>query len=499
MPRRPEYLAIAAALACACSSPPSVGPVADAGELPDAGDARLDAGGSSDASSGGADGGTDAGADAGWSAALVLPAVACSDLVDQVYVTPPLPPSSDAARGDVIRCAPDFTYDLAGVEAELAAAGDTDVTATTGVSVWRVAFRTTRSVGSGASSARVYLPSTPRQGPLPIIVASHPTEGIADTCAPSKSAASNRDLALPWAALGYAVIVPDFAGLGNEGAQGYLDSRDTAYSVLDGARALRKLLFPGAFSNQVVVVGYSQGGGAALSAQALAPTYGAGGDLAAVVVFAPQWPARLDSFGMLRMLADPNGLTIAYGVTKPVVHVMRTYAFYATRGGETDGGLGFPAAKAAGLKSAVESTCTIALGGAVQGTSPFVRDLIDDGLRTSLLACAADPAGTGCVEPGRSFHAFLVLNEVTPVATGAPILYVQGLGDLIMPAAEEAACNLGTLADAGVFPQVCTDASASHVDVVSRNIGFATRWVSARLAGAAPPTCSGAGMPDCIP
>ena len=139
-------------------------------------------------------------------------------------------------------------------------------------------------------------------------------------------ATSNRDLALPWAGLGYAVIVPDYAGLGNEGAQGYLDNRDQAHSLLDGARALRKLLSPGALSSDILAVGFSQGGGAVLSAQALAKSYGADGELVGAIVFAPEWPTRMNSFGFLDLLENPDELTILTGISANVVAVMRSYA-----------------------------------------------------------------------------------------------------------------------------------------------------------------------------
>ncbi len=113
---------------------------------------------------------------------------------------------------------------------------------------------------------------------------------------------------MPWAATGHAVITPDFTGMGNEGVQAYLNNRDQAYAVLDGARALRKLFQPGTFSDQVAIAGFSQGGGASLSAHALAKSYGAGGTLAAVVAYAPQWPVRDDSFAFVDLVTKPTTL-----------------------------------------------------------------------------------------------------------------------------------------------------------------------------------------------
>jgi len=438
--------------------------------------------------------------DAGWDPALATPALPCADSVDSVYVTPTsLPTFTDSVRGDIVTCAQDIYFDVPATQQELDATGVVGVKAVSGVSFYRIAYRTTRRTDPGVGTARVYVPETPKAGPLPVIVAGHPSDGVSDDCAPSKDATSNRDVAMPWAALGYAVIVPDYAGLGNEGVQGYLDNRDTAHSLLDAARALRKLFKPGAFESRVIMVGYSQGGGGVLSAQALERTYGAGGPITAAIVFAPQWPTRINSLGMVTMLQSPTSLTITFGITKPPVLEMRLYAYYSNSLGLTHGADGFPAAKKTNMKNSLDSTCLKALGGAVQGIAPHVSDLIDDTLRTGFLACVVDSTSAGCVDPGKTLYTDLLANQLTADPSGAPVLYIQGLSDTIMPPNEEAACNIDKLKADGLTPQVCTDQPAQHTDLVERNIAFAIRWAEARLAGLALPTCSAAGMPACKP
>ena len=130
-----------------------------------------------------------------------------------------------------------------------------------------------------ASQGRNSLPDVARESPLPLIVVAHPSEGVADGCAPSKKDDALREVALPWAARGYAVIATDDAGLGNAKTQGYLDNEDSAHSLLDSARALRKLVAPGQLSSQIVLVGYSQGERVVLSAQGLSSAYGSGGQV----------------------------------------------------------------------------------------------------------------------------------------------------------------------------------------------------------------------------
>jgi predicted esterase len=375
-------------------------------------------------------------------------------------------------------------------------------TMTSGVSTYRIAFRTWRSTGAaGASTARVYLPTTPRALPIPVLVAAHPTDGIADSTAPSMDPSSNEDLALPWAGLGYAIIVPDYAGLGNEGVQGYLDNHDQAYSVLDGARALRNFISAGALSSQVAIIGYSQGGGAALSAQALASSYGAGGDVAAVAVMAPEWPTRWNSFGFQSMLENPTELTIQTGISFNVVEVMRTYAYFSNYVGSVHADDAYPSGQRTSFDGAINSLSQVPLGGFLQANALHVGDFIDDAFRTSLLACihngASDP---GCVAPGKGYFDFVTKDQVVPDASGAPVLFVQGLADYVMPAPSEGACNVAYLASHGVTPQVCVDPAAQHETVVGRNMDFVIPWVQARLAGQDPPACTATGiMPPCIP
>jgi dienelactone hydrolase len=437
------------------------------------------------------------------------------DTLANVYVTPSnLPPAMPSTRGDILRCAFDSTLPLTTVASEVLAKG-VMTTMLTSVSIYRVEFRTTRGDGSdGASSARVYLPTTSAKLPLPVITIGHPTDGIAQSCAPSTDLTSNEDLALPWAGLGYVVIVPDYAGLGNGGIQSYLDNHDQAYSVLDGARALRKLLPAGALSDSVLAVGWSQGGGAVLSAQALAKSYGSGGTLAGVIAFAPEWPSRLNSFGFVSELQNPTELTIATGISEDVVTVMGMYAYFYNRVGPTHADDGFPAAKRAQIDSAVTTLCQTPLGLNLQINEPLVGDLFDPTFNATMLACIdggldggvadgggdAGDAGPGCVDPGRSYYEFLQQNILTADPNGPPMLYVQGLADVIMPPASEAACNLVKLAKDGVTPQVCVDAQALHTNVVGRNMDFALSWAFALLGNEALPTsCPSTGLPACTP
>lgn len=491
-------LAVVLLLASACG-PGTIPPVTDAGDpVDDAGIAVTeDAGFEPDA--GIPDAGQplpDAGtlpADAGIPNAAA-PDLACGDAPNDVYVTPPgSPPTDDSSRGDRVRCGWEKTLSLADVQKKIS-------TATSAVAIFRISYWTKRGNGAWAiGSARVWLPQTPLAYPLPIIVIAHPSVGVADNCAPSKEAEGTFGLALPWAGKGYAVIAPDFAGLGTDGIQAYVDNRDTGQSTLDAARALRKLHTPATFDQRIAMLGYSQGGGAVFAAQSLEKTYGSGGKLTAVVGIAPQWQSRLDSFGTISMLRKPTALTITTGVTKPVISVMRQYGYFATYLGASRAGEGFAASDRAAMVNALDTMCLIGFGGWVQGTHVRLGDLVDEGLRSSTLACLDTPADPACKEPGKSYLQYLRDNLVAPDAQGASVLYVQGMLDTVMPVGEEAACNVPRLQQAGVDLLLCADSGGNHANIVDRQGDFALRWAEAKLSGTQPPTCAATQLAPCPP
>jgi pimeloyl-ACP methyl ester carboxylesterase len=125
-----------------------------------------------------------------------------------------------------------------------------------------------------AVSGAYFVPKgTPPAGGWPLVAWAHGTTGIADICAPSWTPRSKRDTSYlsAWIGQGYAVVATDYQGLGTPGPHPYLVVRAEAYSVLDSIRAVLKS-FPN-IANRIVVIGQSQGGGAAVAAAGIAPHY----------------------------------------------------------------------------------------------------------------------------------------------------------------------------------------------------------------------------------
>jgi dienelactone hydrolase len=431
----------------------------------------------------------DAAIDADLTGPTDVPAVPCTDSFATVYAATP----GTGPLGTILACAPDEALDLAAVQSAVGSG----VAVTSSVKQYRIAYQTRRGDGAAAvSTARVYLPTTPRARPVPIVVAAHGSVGLADACVPS--GAADHNLPLPYAGRGFATIAPDLAGLGNPGTQEYLDNRAQGRQLLDGARALRALLAPGLTSPELILSGYSQGGGAALSAHSMIRADGPGaGQLVATVVYAPEWPIQLGSFAYADMLRQPTQLTIFTGLSNSSVAVMRQYAFFENHIGPGHGKDSVPAQFAAALDSAIQSQCLIELGGYIQTQMLHVGDLIDNTLRTGLLACIDGQGPALCNGNAAAYYQFLVESQLAADPAAGPVLIVQGLLDQVMPAATEAACIKDKLVSAGVDVDTCVFGAATHGTIMD-NHASGVAWAESVLAGGPRAECDQSqSLPAC--
>lgn len=412
----------------------------------------------------------------------------CPDTLDAIYVTPAQLP---APRGSIVKCS---LGDLL-TQADAQAAAPTGITAQTGVRIVKLAYKTVRSNGSVAvTTATAYLPVVPRAIPAPVVLIGRSTAGLADSCAPSKEAHPQANLALPFASHGFVTITPDFAGLGNEGTHSYLDNHEAAAELFDGALALQALEPAGLVGDPVAAVGFSQGGGVVLTAQALEHAITGKRTLKGVAAFAPEWPISTRSFSYEDILRNPTQVTALAGLAPPTVAVLRHYGFLINRMA-MNGDEAFPAAQRASITGSIESLCTVALGGALDAQQVHLGDLVDDTFRLQVLACID---GTpGCTGLGQSFHQWLVSDFVTADPAGARVLIAQGLADQVMPAAGEAACDVDKLRFEGAAPDLCTDLFATHESVVDTKIVEVAAWVEALATGAPAPSCSQQFLPAC--
>lgn len=142
---------------------------------------------------------------------------------------------------------------------------------------YRILYSSTDGVvgkGAVAVSGTLFVPEgTPPPGGWPVIAWAHGTIGVADICAPSWNSRYYRDARYleEWLKQGFAIVASDYQGLGTPGPHPYLYTRPEAYSVLDSVRAAQAA-HP-ELSRKTIIVGQSQGGGAAFATAAFAPDY----------------------------------------------------------------------------------------------------------------------------------------------------------------------------------------------------------------------------------
>ena len=153
---------------------------------------------------------------------------------------------------------------------------------------FKLTYVSTDQLGRRAlSTGELFLPkgSAPAGG-WRLISWAHGTSGLADGCAPSNvgPAEPRRDFTYlhNWMKEGYAVVASDYVGLGTPGLPAYLGGRSEAHNIVDivkagRAFASRRLPVSEQLSRRWVVIGQSQGGGAAIYTARYATQFGGRG------------------------------------------------------------------------------------------------------------------------------------------------------------------------------------------------------------------------------
>ena len=161
------------------------------------------------------------------------------------------------------------------LKAELLDAGKLPTSSSEGYRLMYVSRSGVQAPVPIAVSGEIFFPKARMPaGGWPVVAWEHGTTGIADVCAPSWRGFSTRDKTYlnRWLDEGFAVVATDYQGLGTSGPHPYLLYRPEGYSALDGTLAALGA-YKGRLRNQIILVGQSQGSGAALGAAWLAPAY----------------------------------------------------------------------------------------------------------------------------------------------------------------------------------------------------------------------------------
>jgi hypothetical protein len=150
---------------------------------------------------------------------------------------------------------------------------------------FKLTYVTTNARGKRAlSTGTLFLPKgTAPRGGWPVVSWAHGTSGLADRCAPSRVGPAlpkrDRPYLANWMREGYAVVASDYAGLGTPGLMAYLDGRSEAHNVVDMVKAGRSYARKQSsrLARKWVVIGQSQGAGAAIYTARYATKFGGRG------------------------------------------------------------------------------------------------------------------------------------------------------------------------------------------------------------------------------
>ncbi|MBI1359028.1 MAG: alpha/beta fold hydrolase [Alphaproteobacteria bacterium] len=303
-------------------------------------------------------------------------------------------------------------------------------------------------------SGAVFLPKgqKPADG-WPVIAWAHGTVGVADICAPSYNPRSDRDAKYlnHWLDQGYAVVASDYQGLGVPGGHPYLATRPEAYSVLDAVRAAEGFSKYG-LSKKVVLVGQSQGGGAAFATATEAAAYAPELDIRGTVATGtPYFTA--DQAPVVR---DPNAVEGVFAYTLYIMHL----AAQADPSFKPDDILTDAA------KPTFELTRTACLG-AVE------HSIIDSSL-SQAAAFETDPT-----EVMSKFYKLMAYSNLKP--KGPVFMGTGGKDHDVPPAGQERlfqdACKAGAVIDHHVY------ADLDHSGTVNGSLPDSTPFVERAFAG----------------
>jgi len=345
-----------------------------------------------------------------------------------------------------------------------------------------VAYQMTGAKGQPiTASAMLFSPrSAAPAGGWPLLVFGHGTVGWAQTCSPTSvvqggSRWDYQDVVAGLVVLGYAVVAPDYEGLGpaNLGVKAghpYLNLKSAGKSMVNAVVAAKSIL-GSQLSGKWAAIGHSQGGHAALAAAQYS-------DLAAnqnpslvykgAVAVAPA-SGLLSSLNTLQQLIKANSqapATFPYQLGYELVGTLTGYAALMVKGTQSTlapvaNATIFPNARA-GLNTILDSLET------------QCSDDVATNLFKELATYAGSPGATPLAYPGvdpvavNSASVISILNANEPGQTKLPVktLIVQGLLDTtVLPAiTQELVTSMqakGSSVDYKTYPQ------AEHSSVLS--------------------------------
>lgn len=440
--------------------------------------------------------GADAGTDGGGAGPTLT--VACDDAQDSVFGDPG--PVDKLDKGAIIRCAkmPDMSADDLLAKLKANDAGYEGKPFESGAKVYRILYRTERGTQpptAGYSSATIFLPMKPRAAKVPMIIGAHGARGQGPACAPSKLSPEGEYVRGDWEALafpivghGFPIIVSDLAGYANYGAAAnpppaFASVDDVGRSTLDSSRAL-KALVPSMLTEQVVLLGISQGGHSVLGSLAISPSYGAAAPIVAVATYSPLWTSQR-SWGAIFLVESSHKLNTDVGVP---VSIWYNYTHAELLDGPGSGVLLFKESVRPAIKQFAESTCWAKQYPDLAAVGSVASDFFDPTFVSAVSAAAGMGANCPTEEPKKSLcekwiARYLADRPSFPPEVGKiPILIQRGGKDTTLPP-EYFQCVVDRFTASGNPLTYCFDPNLAHSDTLRHHSDFTVDWIANKTLG----------------
>jgi alpha-beta hydrolase superfamily lysophospholipase len=356
----------------------------------------------------------------------------------------------------------------------------------------RVLFHSRTNDGQDiATSALFVLPEgDPPAGGFPLMAMAHGTAGLDRTCGisvqPYTATAAfggfpQYDLVQPYVEQGFAVVAPDYQGLGAPGPASYFVGKVEGENVIDAAIAAHQLA-GAALSDQLLLWGHSQGGhSAAFAAQSLR-TRSVPFRLAGTVLVAPATllgnaiqdviddkpvPQPGEAVGFLLFAS------ISYAQTYPGLSLDQILTPCPAGQQVPCGALGAEIASQNCLETVI---------------APFLL-MSEAGVRASAYVNFPLPP---------NWEARICENDVGAVPIPSPVLMVQGEGDTTLPVPmncdffENVACPEGVQIQFSLYPS-----NVDHTTILAAALPEIIAWQRARLSGSGAPSNCGSPPSFC--
>lgn len=332
------------------------------------------------------------------------------------------------------------------------------------VTATRIMYHSRTSTGRDIAATGVLLvPSgTPPASGWPVVVDAHGSSGIGRDCAPSLMRdLYHGDQMLGFVDQGWAVIAPDYAGLGTTGRVEFLNTAAEGSDVIGALRAAQQT--GAGLSRRWVLWGHSQGGGAALSVAQ-------------------------------RQLLQPEPGYLGTVVTSPAADLVQAVSNLAASPGL--GGF-LPLV----VRGAAESDPRIKPGQLLTAQATQRLQVTWAGCLGVVIAVYSDLTGPSLVRPGYlddpQFAGYLVRNSTGTQAVAGPVLLLQGDADAVIPVSAtsrvaSSLCHADVTVDYRTYPGLGHDTIPGQITGIDDGaMPDILSWITDRFAGrSAPSTCN---------